>query len=34
MGSDIVLAMHAYIPEQNLVLTKFYRNLVNMVNGI
>ena len=33
MRSDIVLAMHAYIPEQNLVLTEIYRNLVNMVNG-
>ena len=34
MRVDLVLAMHSYIPEQNLVLTKFYRNLVNMVNGI
>ena len=34
MGFYLVLAMHAYIPELNEVLTKFYRNLVNMVNGI
>ena len=32
MGSDLV--MHAYIPERNVVLTKFYRSLVNSVNGI
>ena len=32
MGYDLVLAMNAYIPEKNVVLTKFYRNLVNMVN--
>ena len=32
MGSDVALAMHAYIPERNVVLTKFNRNLVNMVN--
>ena len=34
MGSDIVLVMYAYIPELNMVLTKFYRNLANMVDRI
>ena len=34
MRSDLILAMHAYIPEQALKLTKYYRNLVHMVNGL
>ena len=34
MRSDLVLPMHAYKPEQSLVFTKFYRNVVNIVNGI
>ena len=34
MGADFVLAMHTYIPEWNVVLIKFYRNPVKMVNGI
>ena len=34
MDSDLVLAMHAYIPEQNVVWTTFYRNLDNMIIGI
>ena len=34
MVSDLILAMHTCIPEWNVVLTKFYSNLVNIVNGI
>ena len=34
MRSDLVLAMHTFIPEQTVPLTKYYRNLVNMVNEI
>ena len=26
--------LHAYIPELTVTLTKYYRNIVNMVNGI
>ena len=29
---DLVLTMHSYIPEQTVTLTKYYRNLLNMVN--
>ena len=29
-----VLAIHSYIPELTVTLTKYYRNIVNMVNGI
>ena len=32
--SHLVLAIHAYIPELTVTLTKYYRNIVNMVNGI
>ena len=34
MRSDLVLAMHTYIPEQTVTLAKYYRNLINMVKGI
>ena len=34
MSSDLVFAMHAYIPAQTVTLAKDYRNLVNMVNVI
>ena len=34
MSSHLVLTMHAYIPEPTVTLTKYYRNIVNMVNGI
>ena len=33
-SSDLVLAKHAYIPELTVTLTKYYRNIVNMLNGI
>ena len=29
-----VLALHAYMPEQTVTLTKYYRNIVSMVKGI
>ena len=32
--STLVLAIHAYIPEQTVTLTKYYRNIVTIVNGI
>ena len=28
------LSLHAYIPELTVTLTKYYRNIVNMINGI
>ena len=31
---NLVLAMHAYVPEQTRTLTKYYRDLVNIVNEI
>ena len=34
MRSDLTLAMHNYIPEQTVTLEKYYRNLINMENGI
>ena len=34
MRSDLVLAMHSYIPEQTVTLAKYYSNLINMVKGI
>ena len=34
MRSDLILAMHTYIPEQTVTLTKYYRNLLNTVKGI
>ena len=34
MRSDLVLAMHSYIPEQTVTLAKYYRKLINMVKGI
>ena len=27
------LAIHAYIPEQTVTLTKYYRDIVNIVHG-
>ena len=30
----LFLAIHAYIPELTVTLTKYYRNIVNTVNGI
>ena len=34
MRSDLILAMHTYIPEQTVTLAKYYRDLVNMVKGM
>ena len=34
MRSDLILAMHTYIPEQTVTLAKYYRILKNMVKGI
>ena len=34
MRSDLILAMHTYIPEQTVTLAKYYRNLINIVKGI
>ena len=34
MRSDLILAMHTYIPEQAVTLAKYYRNHINMVKGI
>ena len=34
MRSDLILAMHTYIPEQTVPLAKYYRNLIYMVKGI
>ena len=34
ISSHLVLAIHAYMPELTVSLTKYYRNTVNMVNGI
>ena len=34
ISSQFVLAIPAYIPELTVTLTKYYRNIVNMVNGI
>ena len=34
MRSDLILAVHTYIPEQTVALAKYYRNLINMVKGI
>ena len=34
MKSDLILAMHTYIPERTVTLAKYYRNLINMVKGI
>ena len=34
MRTDLVLAMYAYIPEQTVRLTEYYRALLNIVNGI
>ena len=33
-SAHLVSAIHAYIPELTVTLTKYYRNIVNMVNGI
>ena len=32
--SHLVLAIHVYVPEQTVTLTKYYRNIVHMVNGM
>ena len=34
ISSDLVLAIRGYILELTVTLTKYYRNIVNMVNGI
>ena len=34
MRSDLILAMHTYIPEHTVTLAKYYKNLINMVKGI
>ena len=34
ISSHVVLPIHAYIPELTVTLTKYYRNFVNIVNGI
>ena len=34
MRLDLGLAMHTYIPEQNVTMAKYYRNRINMVKGI
>ena len=31
---SLSLAIHAYIPELTVTLTKYYRNIVYMMNGI
>ena len=34
ISSHVVLPIHAYIPELTVTLTKYNKNIVNMVNGI
>ena len=34
MRSDLILAMHTYIPEETVTLVNYYRNLINKVKGI
>ena len=34
MRSDLILALHTYLPEQTVTLANYYRNLINMVKGI
>ena len=34
ISPHLVLAIRAYIPELTVTLTKYYRNIVNMVNAI
>ena len=34
MRSDLILAVHTYIPEQTVALAKYYSNFINMVKGI
>ena len=34
ISSHLVLPIHAYIPELTVTLTKYYRSIVIMVNGI
>ena len=34
MRSELILAMHIYIPEHTVTLAKYYRNRINMVKGI
>ena len=34
MRSDLILAMHIYIPEQTVTHEKYYRNLISIVKGI